>query len=359
MRRTTKLFVAISIVLTLVAFHIQCHNIMGRVPSIKIPPASFEVISLTFTLSDGEVVEIKARVRNSGGFGGVYNVKLSVDGDEIATKAISVASGRTETLNFRCSISKDDGYTIELDRFIIPIDQLAALTFNDSQTLVIGGDSIFADIWQPQQIISLTPFKPSEKDSKIITHNHVWLFDGIRWEWELNITESLHNYYKELKRPSTHNYSSCITNTADDIYLNNLVSELNKAASENGFNTFETIQFVAAFVQSLPYTSDIETTGHKDYVRYPVETLADFGGDCEDTAILLAALLDRMGQDVILVYYPNHYGIGVLGDKETYGMYWEYNDKEYFYLETSIGGWKIGEIPEHLINIPAVIYTLN
>ncbi len=137
------------------------------------------------------------------------------------------------------------------------------------------------------------------------------------------------------------------------------MSELNKAASENGFNTFETIQFVAAFVQSLPYTSDIETTGHKDYVRYPIETLADFGGDCEDTAILLAALLDRMGQDVILVYYPNHYGIGVLGDKETYGMYWEYNDKEYFYLETSIGGWKIGEIPEHLINVPAVIYTLN
>ena len=359
MRKITKLLTIISIVFILITTHIYFHNVMGKVPSVKIPPASFEVISLTFTLSDVEVVEIKARVRNSGGFGGVYKVKLSVDGNEITTKAISVAPGSTETLIFDCSISKDDGYIIELDRFTIPIDQLTTLTFDQSQVLLIGSDSILADNWQPQQIISLSPFRPNESDSAIITHSCAWLFDGVKWEWELGITESLHNYFKGLKRPSSHDYSVYVTNTADDAFLDSLVSELNKAARQNGYDALETVQFIAAFVQGLPYTSDIETTGYKDYPRYPVETLADFGGDCEDTAILLAALLDRMGQDVVLVAYPDHYGVGILGDQDTYGIYWEHDGGEYFYLETSIGGWKIGEIPEHLINVPAVIYTLD
>ena len=43
------------------------HSVMGKVPSVKTPPASFEVVSLAFTLSGKEIIEVKARVRNSGG----------------------------------------------------------------------------------------------------------------------------------------------------------------------------------------------------------------------------------------------------------------------------------------------------
>ena len=361
MRKITRLLTSVSIVLILVIVHVHCDSVMGKVPSTKIPPASYKVISLAFTVSDKEVTEIKARVRNNGGIGGVYNITLLIDGNEVATKAITVAPSNTETVFFECSISKNDGHIVELDSFIIPIDQLTALTFADSQILIIGGDSIFVDILQPQQIIKLLPSEPNDikYDDAMIVHNYVWLFAGTKWVWELSIPEPLYNYFKELKRPSANDYSVYVTNPIDDIYIDKLVSELDRTARENGYNTLETIQFVAAFVQGLPYTSDIETTGYSDYPRYPVETLADFGGDCEDTAILLAALLDRMGQDVVLIAYPDHHSIGILGDQDTYGTYWEYNGGEYFYLETSIGGWKIGEIPDHLINVPARIYTLD
>ena len=119
------------------------------------------------------------------------------------------------------------------------------------------------------------------------------------------------------------------------------------------------MQFIAAFVQYLPYASDIETTGHRNYPRYPIQTLADFGGDCEDTVILLATLLNMMHQDFIIVSYPDHFGIGILGDENTCGTYWEYNGRKYFYLETSEWGWKIGELPAYFRDKPAVIYSLE
>jgi len=361
MRRIARLLIIISIAFALTIAYTHCYNVMGKVPSIKMPPASYEVLSLAFTLSDGEIIEIKARVRNSGGFGGCHNLTLLVDGNEIATKTVTVAPGSIETLCFDCSISKNEGHIVELDKFIVPVDQLTAITLTDPEVFTIGGDIIYSEIWKPQQIISLSPLDINETmhDASTITHNYTWLFSGVKWVWELNIPESLYNQYKELKRPSTNDFSVYVTHPADDPYINSLTSELDRIARQNGYTKLETVQFVSAFVQGLPYTSDTETTGHNDYPRYPVETLADFGGDCEDTAILLAALLDSMGYKVVIVAYPNHYGIGVLGDQNTYGIYWEHNGEEYFYLETSIGGWKIGEIPEHLASVPAVLYNLN
>jgi len=60
----------------------------------------------------------------------------------------------------------------------------------------------------------------------------------------------------------------------------------------------ETIDFVGSFVQQLPYTSDRVTTPYDEYPRFPLETLYEKGGDCEDTAILAATILKEMGYDV-------------------------------------------------------------
>ncbi len=361
MRRIFRLLTIVSIVFALIIVNIHCYSVMGKVPSIKTPPASYEVVSLIFTLSGGEIIEIKARVRNNGGFGGCYNSTLLVDGNEVATKTITVAPGNIETLCFNCSISKNEGHVVELDKFIVSIDQLTAITLTDYEVFTIGGDLISSNVWPPQRITNLLPLdiKGNTYNTATTTQNYTWLFAGVKWVWELNIPESLYNYYKELKRPSTNDFSVYVTHPGDDVYIDSLASELGRVARQNGYNMSETIQFIAAFVQGLPYTSDIETTGHNDYPRYPVETLADFGGDCEDTAVLLAALLDSMEYKVVIVAYPGHRGIGVLGDQNTYGIYWEHDGEQYFYLETSIGGWKIGEIPEHLANVPAVLYTIN
>ena len=62
MGKITRLLATVSILLALTTAYVHYNNVMGKVPSVKIAPASFEVISLAFTLSDVEVTGIKARV---------------------------------------------------------------------------------------------------------------------------------------------------------------------------------------------------------------------------------------------------------------------------------------------------------
>ncbi len=130
-------------------------------------------------------------------------------------------------------------------------------------------------------------------------------------------------------------------------------------ADEEGLSVFERVSFVTAFVQSLPYTPDNVTTDFDEYPRYPVETLVDDGGDCEDSSILLASALDAMGYDAVLLEMPGHMAVGVAGDETVKGNYVESNGIRYFYVETTGGNWKIGEIPEEFESSPITVRELE
>lgn len=66
-------------------------------------------------------------------------------------------------------------------------------------------------------------------------------------------------------------------------------------------------QFISHFVQkAIDYKSDLETKSQIDYWKYPLETLYDGYGDCEDGSILLAALLDAVGYDAGIYLIPSH-----------------------------------------------------
>ena len=63
---------------------------------------------------------------------------------------------------------------------------------------------------------------------------------------------------------------------------------------------------VTAFVQICIDYDDEEAGSSSEYWRYPLETLCDRTGDCEDTSILLAALLDAKGIKAGIVLAPGH-----------------------------------------------------
>ena len=98
---------------------------------------------------------------------------------------------------------------------------------------------------------------------------------------------------------------------------------MNDTTTQLGYNSFDQVSFVLAFVQSLPYTSDSVTTGHDEYPRFPIETLVDDGGDCEDTSILFATLTLIMGYGTVYINPPDHYAVGILGNNLN-GTYWTY-----------------------------------
>ncbi len=198
---------------------------------------------------------------------------------------------------------------------------------------------------------------PEPDPSGFIEREYIWDYGGYTWTLSLSIPESLYEYYKSKDRISTVDYSVYVTHPDDDDYLGTIVQEFNRIAQEEGYSEKEKINLILTFVQSLPYSSDSITTAFDEYPRYPIETLVDYGGDCEDTSILTASFLDALYYEVVLVNLPDHMGVGV--EVEAYGIYWDHDGSRYFYLETTGEGWEIGEIPEEYEGATAYIYEME
>lgn len=69
-----------------------------------------------------------------------------------------------------------------------------------------------------------------------------------------------------------------------------------------GFTPIQEAENIVALVRSIPYVSDEETHNVDDYANYPIETLVELAGDCEDHGILAASLLFELGHKVGLYW---------------------------------------------------------
>ena len=76
----------------------------------------------------------------------------------------------------------------------------------------------------------------------------------------------------------------------------------------------EFAQFLAWFVQNAIDYQEDSSFGSAEYWKYPLETLRDGKGDCEDGSILLAALLDASGYDGGVYLLPGHAMAAVSAD---------------------------------------------
>lgn len=123
---------------------------------------------------------------------------------------------------------------------------------------------------------------------------------------------------------------------------------LNEIAHERDYSTFAQISNVLAFVQGIEYTLDIDSAGEEEYWRYPIETLYDETGDCEDTTILAAAILRRLGHRVGMIDAPGHAALAVEAPAGTPGEFFEVKGLRMYYCETTGEGWAVGEVPKHL-----------
>jgi len=205
---------------------------------------------------------------------------------------------------------------------------------------------------------TLDIIQPDVENGDYLVHSFVWFYDGSEWVWDIQIPEQLYAEYTNKPRPPTEDYSVYVTDPLDDHLLDSLAEEINSTVRDEGFDEYEKVNFAIAFVQSLPYTSDWVTTPYDEYPRYPVETLVDGGGDCEDTSILMAAILDSMGYDVVLINPPGHLAVGVLGGGGISGSYYVHDGKKYYYVETTGEGWEIGEIPDEYQDESVYIYDI-
>ena len=192
-----------------------------------------------------------------------------------------------------------------------------------------------------------------------ITVNQFYSWPG--WAWELSIPLSLYVEYLERPRPQPSYFASWVnlaTDLGDDSFIQSLTNEIRAITS--GYSDTGRLNWVISFVQNLPYTVDSETTPYDEYPRYPMETLFDRGGDCEDTSILVAALLDNLGYDVVLLFMEKarHVAVGV-DVSNAFGTYYEYGGVRYYYLETTGKDWQVGELPPGITDTDTTIIPVQ
>lgn len=173
-----------------------------------------------------------------------------------------------------------------------------------------------------------------------------WEFNGQTWTYMLSYPSPVGTFYRALPRSWGGDYTRYALSSYDREYLRGLADWFADQAERQDFSTYEQAMHALALVQSLTYRTDSESTGLEEYPRYPLETLAAGGGDCEDTAILAAALLSEMGYDPALIEFPGHISLGVRCDGASGRTSYESGGNQYCYLETTGTGWEIGELPD-------------
>ena len=99
------------------------------------------------------------------------------------------------------------------------------------------------------------------------------------------------------------------------------------------------------FVESMIYQYDIDYNKNQEYPKYPIETIVDKRGDCEDTSFLMAAVLKALNVDSVLLIYSDHVVVGVACDNCT-GTYYNFRGKKFYFLESTSapGNWELGQI---------------
>ena len=94
-----------------------------------------------------------------------------------------------------------------------------------------------------------------------------------------------------------------------------------------------------------------------------METLVDKKGDCEDSSVLFASIIDALGYDATLLFYVleddvGHLAVGIHIDGD-HGEYVE--DKggtRYYYCETTNSVYGLGEIPPDMSDTPDRVISI-
>jgi hypothetical protein len=121
-------------------------------------------------------------------------------------------------------------------------------------------------------------------------------------------------------------YLAMVNDSAQDQMYADLTAQFRKIRDDQGLTSDEYLELMAAYTQSLTY----ETTPDNP-AKYPVETVVDGAGDCDDKSLLLAGLLSREGYRVALLAFSpeSHMALGV-GSADSL-----YKDTGYAFLETT------------------------
>jgi len=156
-----------------------------------------------------------------------------------------------------------------------------------------------------------------------ITKDYTWPYKSS--QYSVSISFSLEDYIKYKEKDANRRNVTNYNRTKDFVTFDDptvkVLAEKLKGAYTGNTQTGDVgfANFILGFVQYCydypPYTSTLVADkyqyGVDEYFAYPLETIFYGMGDCEDTAILAAALYTALGYDAAIGLVPSHAMVGV------------------------------------------------
>tara|TARA_X000001036_G_C20544048_1_gene751555 strand:- start:46 stop:1080 length:1035 start_codon:yes stop_codon:yes gene_type:complete len=218
--------------------------------------------------------------------------------------------------------------------------------------IVFGGFFVAFFLTMVLIIASISPDFSDNSDNDLISYDggdgptFYWEYQSNDYSISLPLNKATYDYYKSKDHTCCYedeDYLEYVTPNAE--YVRASAKALEDMAISVGFTTkLEKAEFILAFVGAIPYEFDPDDDF--DHPKYPIETLWENSGDCEDSSALYASLMEAIGYQTLMVmadvkaessepweahvligiYIPNHSGefFTVSGDS-----------KSYYYAETT------------------------
>ena len=205
--------------------------------------------------------------------------------------------------------------------------------------LLINAKAIAIDALRSVKIVDgITQQRPPNTRGAI-GRRYVWNFRGRHYTILMTIDLERYNFYSGKER-----YDIPKLVEEGRTTIGNLTREFQRTFKRNrSWTRQDRVDFVLSFVQSLPYTRDDVTTGYDEFRRYAIETLIEGGGDCEDTTILVAAILRGLGEKTATDLYTRTHRARSQWRFQRGSL--TYNNIKYYYCETTGTGWTVGTLP--------------
>ena len=121
-------------------------------------------------------------------------------------------------------------------------------------------------------------------------------------------------------------YRAMVQDPSQDSLYSAILAEADKIRLQEKLSDDEYFELITVYTQSLRYE-----TREQNPAKFPVETVVDLAGDCDDKSLLLAGLLSREGYLVALLLFgpESHMAVGVGSDG------YLYKNTGYTFVETT------------------------
>lgn len=199
---------------------------------------------------------------------------------------------------------------------------------------------------------------------RVVDHSvRDWLI-YVNRDVEVNITYNRYFYYRlDLKHPSHYSPNKNVVVELIATYCTiydyriNIIADSIKNNCIDSNDDEDVVNAVLSFCQDKGDSyRNIEygTDGDDDFSKYPIETLVEGNGDCEDKSILFGSLVESLGYDAAIFVTTDHVFVGVhldfvpIHNIQLSTWYVEIYGKRYYICETTMSGWRVGDCPEEL-----------